>query len=111
MARRLYRSVAAARRLLASAVSNHLASEQARTAAPAVTAVRGHVEDIVAREVAAAERRYTPEVAAAVRDSLHRVTGSLLHVPSQRATIHARSGHLDDYLAGVLTVFGIEVLA
>lgn len=101
--------VAAAAALVERQLRRHLDAEARRAATPAVVAVRRHVEDIVAGELAEAERRLPPEAARAVRESLRRVTGSLLHHPSVRGADAARAGDLAQYVNAVRTVFGIEV--
>lgn len=103
--------VAAAEAIVARHLRRHLDAEAAREAAPAVVAMRRHFEGIVAGELAEAERRLSPEAARAVREVLHRVSGSLLHLPTVRGAHAARDGDLADYVAGVRAVFGIEVPA
>ena len=102
-------AVARARELVEQAVDTYLDRERARQADPAVTLMRAHVEEIVARELESVTAAQPPEVAAAVQRSLQRVANALLHTPSVRATESARTGDLDDYTRALQTVFGLQV--
>lgn len=102
-------AVLAARAIVDAAVTAYLHVEQGRTAAPAVTAMRAHVMQIIEAEVAASRRRYDEATADAIARSLHRVTGSLLHTPSVRAVELARTGDLADYQRAMHTLFGIDL--
>ncbi|MEI2827992.1 MAG: glutamyl-tRNA reductase [Dermatophilaceae bacterium] len=102
-------AVLAARAIVDAAVAAYLHVERGRTAAPAVTAMRAHVMQIIEAEVAASRRRYDEATADAIARSLHRVTGSLLHTPSVRAVELARTGDLADYQRAMHTLFGIDL--
>lgn len=99
----------AARDIVARAVAAYLHVEEGRTAAPAVTAMRGHVMQIIEAEIEQARRRYDDTTADAVARSLRRVSGALLHTPSVRAAELARTGDLEDYRRAMRTLFGIDV--
>lgn len=98
-----------AHRLVSQAVDSYLDVERRRTADPAVTAIRTHVNEIIASELDSVNLQQSPEVAEAVSRSLHRVANALLHTPSQRAAESAGAGELDDYTRALNLVFGIEV--
>ena len=65
-------------------------------------------EDEIDLVVALYREDGTPVVQALER-SLRRVSGTLLHDPTVRATRSARSGELDDYQEALVRVLGIEV--
>lgn len=71
--------------------------------------LRTRVAQVIDDEVAAVGGRYSPEVVQAIERSLRRVSGTLLHDPTVRATRSARSGELDDYQEALVRVLGIEV--
>ena len=102
-------SLARARELVDRAVDTYLDRERGRLADSAVTVMRAHVEEIVARELDSVMAQQPPEVAAAVQKLLHRVTNAFLHAPSLRASESARAGDLDDYTRALETVFGLQV--
>jgi glutamyl-tRNA reductase len=104
-------AVLAARDLVARGVDTYLHLEQGRAATPAVTAIRAHVSQFIEREIESANRRYDAETAAAVANSLRRVSNALLHTPSLRAAELARTGALEDYSHALRTLFGIDVEA
>ena len=76
---------------------------------PAVVALRNHVTRTVQRELERLLPRVPPDVAAEVTQAAHRMTRSLLHTPTVRARLLARSGDASDYLHAVQTLFGIDV--
>ena len=102
-------AVLRARDLVNRGVETYLHLEQGRQASPAVTAIRAHVTQFIEREIESANRRYDAETAAAVAHSLRRVSNALLHTPSLRAAVLARTGGLDDYSHALQTLFGIEI--
>jgi glutamyl-tRNA reductase len=102
-------ALARARDLVDRATAAYLHVERGRMAAPAVTAIRSYVSDIIDREVAAAAKRYPPETAEAIARSLLRVSNALLHTPSVTATELAQAGSLEDFHRALHTVFGIVV--
>lgn len=104
-------AVLAARDLVSRGVEAYLHLEQGRAATPAVTAMRAHISQFIEREIESANRRYDAETAAAVAQSLRRVSNALLHAPSVRAAELARSGGLADYSRALNTLFGIDVEA
>lgn len=82
----------------------------ARRLDPAVVALRDHVTVTVRRELDRLLSRVPPEVAPEVQRAAHRMTRSLLHTPTIRARMLARSGDGSDYLRALHTLFGIDVV-
>jgi len=104
-------SVDQAEAMVANGVAELLHDELGRGAAPAITAMRGYVTDIIQTEVARARNSYSPDVALAIEKALHRVTGAMLHHPSVAAVELARIGRMDEYNQALETLFGILVEA
>ncbi|MDR0489538.1 MAG: glutamyl-tRNA reductase [Propionibacteriaceae bacterium] len=104
-------SVDQAEQMVSDAVAELMNAELGRGAAPAITAMRGHITGIIEAEVARARNTYTPEVADAIEKALHRVTGAMLHHPSVAATELARIGRMEEYNQALQTLFGIMVEA
>ncbi|MCL2470449.1 MAG: glutamyl-tRNA reductase [Propionibacteriaceae bacterium] len=102
-------SVDQAEALVMSSVAALLQDELGRGAAPAITAMRSYVTDIIDAELARARSIYPEEVAAAVEWSLHRVSSALLHHPSVAAAELARIGRMAEYHQALETLFGIQV--
>ena len=98
-----------ARTLVRAGVQDYLATERSRTADPAVTAIRSHVEQLITRELGHVGAHHSAQTTEVVRRSLRRMTNTLLHAPSQRAADYAKNGELTAYVAALHTVFGIEV--
>lgn len=101
--------ILAARKLVEQAVATFMHIEGGRAADPAVIAMRSHIMGIIEAEMGVVARRYPDEVAAAVAQSLRRVSNELMHTPSVRAHELARTGDLDDYRRAMRTLFGIDV--
>ncbi len=99
----------AARALVDSGVEEYLAAEKGRSASAASVALRDHITEIVDAEQSAATQRYDEQTAAAVAETLRRITGTFLHTPTARAGLAARDGSLDEYLRALYTLYGIEV--
>ncbi|GAB3602432.1 glutamyl-tRNA reductase [Microbacterium aureliae] len=78
-----------------------------RDAAPAVVAVRGHIQGVLERELARV--RGTDTAAEQTRAALRHLAGVLSHTPSVRAREFAAAGRLAEYEAALETVFGVEV--
>lgn len=95
--------------LVREGVESYLANERSRTADPAVTAIRAHVDGLIARELGHIGAHHSAETTEVVRRSLRRMTNTLLHAPSQRAADFAKNGELAEYVEALHTVFGIEV--
>lgn len=83
-------------------------AEDGDSIGPAVAALRSHVEDALAAELARVQRRYDPETAEKTEAALRHFAGVLLHGPSIRARELAGSGRRDEFLDGLSAVFGIE---
>lgn len=102
-------AMAAAAELVVRAVADFERDLAARRLDPAVVALRQHVTGTVQRELGRLLSRVPPEVAAEVERAAHRMTRSLLHTPTVRARMLARSGDETDYLRALHTLFGIDV--
>lgn len=77
-------------------------------AAPAVVALRRHVEELLESELVRARRRAHDEhEAARTEAALRHLVGVLLHTPSIRARELAADGELGAFAAGVEAVFGL----
>ena len=103
------RALAETRLAVDRAAEAFLAERRGRQAAATIAALRARVGQVIDDEVAAVSGRYPPEVVAAIERSLRRVSGTLLHDPTVRATRSARSGELGDYQEALARVLGIEV--
>jgi len=104
-------AVEQAEQMVTDSVAELLNYELGRGAAPAITAMRGYVSQIIDAEVARARNAYPPDIALAIEKSLHRVTGAMLHHPSVAAVELARIGRMDEYNQALETLFGILVEA
>lgn len=94
---------AGAQELVGSAAAVFTA-EQA--AAPAIVAVRSHIQSVLDAEIARARARGAdPETEAALRH----LAGVLSHTPSVRAREFAAAGRLREFEAAITTLFGVEV--
>jgi glutamyl-tRNA reductase len=102
--------VAAAEREVLEAVTEFEANLAARRLDPAVVALRDHVTGTVQREMERLLTRVPPEIAPELQRAAHRMTRSLLHTPTIRARMLARSGDGSDYLRALHTLFGIDVV-
>lgn len=79
-------------------------AEQA--AAPAIVAVRGHIQAALDAEIARVRARGGD---AATEASLRHLAGVLSHTPSVRAREAAAGGRLEEFEAALETVFGVAV--
>lgn len=81
------------------------AFESDRRAAPAIVALRRHVDDVLQAELARHRARYgTDERTEA---ALRHLAGVLLHEPSVRARDHAAAGQIEHVERAVETLFGV----
>ncbi len=96
-------SRAGAHELVGSAVAEFMAE---RAAAPAIVALRMHIQGVLAAELDRLAARGGDEQAA---EALRHFAGVLSHGPSVRAREHAAAGSLDDFEAALGMVFGVEV--
>ncbi len=103
------KALAGTRLVVDKAAEDFLAERRGRRAAATIAALRTRVTQVVDDELASVGGKYAPEVVAAIERSLRRVSGTLLHDPTVRATRSARSGELDDYQEALARVLGIEV--
>ncbi len=103
-------SLVAAQDLVIAAVAKFEEDQAVRTLDPAVVALRRHVGSTMQKELDRLRAKYPDQdVADEVELALHRVTQSLLHIPTMRARELARSGDTDHYLQALHTLFGIEI--
>lgn len=77
-------------------------------AAPAIVALRSHVEGLLEAEIARARARGDDGT---VEAALRHFAGVLVHGPSARARTLAASGRLPDFIAGLEAVHGLEASA
>lgn len=103
-----------ARAIVAHAVARYAGGETGRAADPAIVALREHVFGLLEREVANVRPSIdsTPAErvqAAATEAALRHFAKALLHRPTVRAKELAESGHADDYLSALSTLYGLDV--
>jgi len=77
-------------------------------AAPAIVALRRHVDELLEAEVTRARGRGDDGT---IEAALRHFAGVLMHGPSERARELAASGRLDDFIAGLEAVYGVEPAA
>ena len=94
-----------ARLLVHSAAVDFAASTAAE---PGIVALRGHIFGLLEAEIARARGRGAGDETEA---ALRHLAGVLLHEPSVRARELATDGRLDDFMAGLEAVYGIETSA
>ncbi|WP_395639501.1 glutamyl-tRNA reductase [Pseudolysinimonas sp.] len=82
------------------------AFEADRLAAPAVVALRRHVDAVLQSEIDRARARGGDDVH--TEAALRHFAGVLLHGPSVRAREFAAEGRLDDFAGALATLFGIQ---
>lgn len=99
-----------ARHLVDRAVAEHRAVEEGRLADPAIVALRGHIETIMARELERATAGADERTAVAVEESLRRFTRELLHLPTVRTRHLVREGRGADLTEALGLVFGVGFL-
>lgn len=88
-------------------VGNAAATFEAdRTAAPAIVALRSHVDGVLAAELERARGRAGHDER--VESALRHLAGVLLHTPSVRAREFAAQGRLDEFLAALDVVYGLR---
>src|SRR5690606_6067398 len=75
-------------------------------AAPAIVALRRHVDEVLEAEIARARARGDDGT---VESALRHFAGVLVHGPSERARELATHGRLDAFIDGLDAVHGIEV--
>lgn len=86
--------------------------QQARLMGPAIVALRGHMQQVLAGEVARVKNQHgCGATAEAVELALRRVVRQLLHVPTARARELAAAGRQDDYTAALEALYGLNVEA
>jgi glutamyl-tRNA reductase len=77
---------------------------------PAIVALRGHMQQVLAREMARVKNQHgCTATAEAVEFALRRVVRQLLHVPTARARELAAAGRQDDYTAALEALYGLKV--
>ncbi|MDR6558100.1 glutamyl-tRNA reductase [Arthrobacter pascens] len=86
--------------------------QQARLMDPAIVALRGHMQRVLASEVARVKNQHgCTATAEAVEFALRRVVRQLMHVPTARARELAASGRQADYTAALEALYGLNVEA
>jgi glutamyl-tRNA reductase len=95
-----------ARQIIAEAVAEFRADQQAAAVTPAVVAFRAHVLDLVEAEIDRLRRR--GELTPAAERSMRHLASVLVHAPSTRARAFAAAGEADRFTDALGTVFGIE---
>jgi glutamyl-tRNA reductase len=94
-------ATADARELVSDAAARYSAE---RSIEPAIVALRGHIFELLDREIERANKRGAgPETEAALRH----LASVLLHTPSVRARQAALDGHGDAFIEGLEAVFGV----
>jgi glutamyl-tRNA reductase len=84
--------------------------QQARLMDPAIVALRGHMQQVLASELARVKNQHgCTATAEAVEFALRRVVRQLLHVPTARARELAAAGRQDDYTAALEALYGLNV--
>lgn len=84
--------------------------QQARLMDPAIVALRGHMQQVLAGEIARVKNQHgCTATAEAVEFALRRVVRQLLHVPTARARELAAAGRQDDYTAALEALYGLNV--
>jgi glutamyl-tRNA reductase len=94
-----------ARAIVGEAAAEFAARSAERTVEPALIALRGHVFELLEREIA---RNASRDSAGDIERALRHLAGVLLHTPSVRARELARDGDAAAFVEGVAAVFGIE---
>jgi glutamyl-tRNA reductase len=77
-------------------------------AAPAIIALRRHVDELLEAEIARARTRGDD---GSVESALRHFAGVLVHGPSERARALATEGRLDEFIAGLGAVHALELPA
>ncbi len=94
---------AGAHEVVGSAVATFTAE---RDAAPAIVAVRSHIQEALAAEL---DKLRDDGSDARTEAALRHLAGVLSHTPSVRAREFAAAGRLDEFEAALEMVFGVEV--
>ena len=101
-------TAADARRVVRAAAAEFALAGDAQRLAPAVTALRRHVNEALEAELERVRGRGSEEQQRAAEAALRHFAGVILHTPSVRARELAASGRHDDYLVGLDALFGLE---
>jgi glutamyl-tRNA reductase len=101
-----------AKELIRQAAVKFEEDQQARLMDPAIVALRGHMQQVLAGEIARVKNEHgCTATAEAVEFALRRVVRQLLHVPTARARELAAAGRQDDYTAALEALYGLNVEA
>ena len=84
-------------------------AEAVRNLDPAIIALRQHIENLAAKELARLRSKVGEQAAHEFELSLHRFTQSLLHQPMQRAQLSVLPAEQRDYLHALHLLFGIDL--
>ncbi|WAC67445.1 hypothetical protein OVA14_04750 [Agrococcus sp. SL85] len=100
-----------AREIVRKAARRFERGTEERRVAPAITALRQHVEEALEAELSRVAKRGTEEERKVAEQALRHFAGVLLHKPTVRARELAADGRHDDFLAAVDALFGIDDVA
>ncbi|QCU77711.1 glutamyl-tRNA reductase [Citricoccus sp. SGAir0253] len=103
-------AMAAAARLVDSAVDEYLHERRARSANEAIVALRRHTHQVLDSEMERVRARHGCTAAAEeVEFALRRMVRQILHEPTVRAKELAAEGRLEEYERALNVLFGLEV--
>lgn len=100
-----------AREIVRKAARRFERGTEERRVAPAITALRQHVEEALEAELSRVAKRGTEDERKVAEQALRHFAGVLLHKPTVRARELAADGRHDDFLAAVDALFGIDDVA
>lgn len=99
-----------AKELIRQAALKFEEDQQSRLVDPAIVALRGHMQQVLAGEIARVKNQHgCTATAEAVELALRRVVRQLLHIPTARARELAAAGRQDDYTAALEALYGLSV--
>ena len=103
-------SVHTARTIVDEAAAEFSIKEKARSVDAAIVALRQHTMSVLDAELAKVHNQYGCTAATEQLElAMRRMVKSLLHTPTVRARDMAREGRVDDYVAALEALYGIEV--
>ncbi len=96
--------------LVRQATLRFVEDRQARLLDPAIVALRAHMQQVLAGELARVKNHHgCTATSEAVEFALRRVVRQLMHVPTARARELAAAGRQDDYTAALEALYGLGV--
>lgn len=103
-------SVKTAHIIVDEATAEFKKKEKARSVDTAIVALRQHTMSVLDAELAKVHQQYGCTAAAEQLElAMRRMVKSLLHTPTVRARQLAREGRVDEYMAALEALYGIEV--